>query len=127
MQNRVEWCVSRQRVFGVPVVAVNFKDCDHSFTSPEMVEFVAKGVEKSGLDYWADLSESELRKFLPTRCSKCQNSNMNEFTKEKDVLDVWFDSGASNYAVLKRNKNLKFPADVYLEGKDQVSLCVCVF
>ena len=105
---------------GVPVVALLCSNCpDGSFVSSELVEFVANGVEKYGLDFWdAEEFDFDLARFHP-ECQKCQNRDPKKFTKERSVLDVWFDSSVSNFAVLKR-RNLPLPCDVYFEGKDQV-------
>ncbi len=115
IQNRLEWCLSRQRVWGVPITAVLCKNNDSAFISPGLVEKVARGVEKEGTDYWDRVSVDEL---IPAsmQCTECGST---EFIKETDILDVWFDSGISHYAVLKQNKNLRYPADLYIEGVDQ--------
>jgi len=112
---RLEWCLSRQRVWGVPIPAALCKKCDFVFTSPEFIDAIAQGVQKHGIEYWdtADISSLLPQELL---CSKQGN---HEFVKEFDILDVWFESGVSHYAVLYGNKELSFPADLYLEGKDQ--------
>ncbi|HKC61803.1 MAG TPA: class I tRNA ligase family protein, partial [Myxococcales bacterium] len=116
VENRPDWCVSRQRSWGVPIpVAYCAKDRE-PFVSPDAMEHVARIFEQHGADAWFDKSISEL---LPrgTRCPSCQGV---EFEKETDILDVWFDSGSSWAAVLTgRWPNLRFPADLYLEGSDQ--------
>lgn len=113
--NRLEWCISRQRIWGVPIPAVICTHCDHSLASIELIEFVAQETRKHGIAYWQNASLDEL---LPKdfRCPHCKK---NGWKKEKDILDVWFDSGISHFAVLEHNTELNFPADVYLEGKDQ--------
>src|SRR5438093_1130912 len=117
VENRPDWCVSRQRSWGVPIpVAYCVKDRE-PLVSPEAMEHVARIFEQHGADAWFDKTLSEL---LPrgTRCAKC---NGTEFEKETDILDVWFDSGCSWAAVLASTRwpDLRFPADLYLEGSDQ--------
>jgi isoleucyl-tRNA synthetase len=115
VQNRPDWCISRQRAWGVPIVAFTCASCGEVLTEEPLVEHVSKIFEKGGADAWFDLSEKEL---LPpgTRCPKCKGE---EFHKETDILDVWFDSGVSYAAVCEKRSNLKSPADMYLEGSDQ--------
>lgn len=115
LEGRLEWCISRQRVWGVPIPAIICLDCDQVFTSKELVDKVAKGVEKEGIEYWDSIKISDL---LPEDFS-CKSCNSKNLKKETDILDVWFDSGVSHYAVLYHNPELAFPADMYLEGKDQ--------
>ncbi len=122
--NRTEWCLSRQKSWGVPIPAVLCQYCDQEFTSAEFIQKVAEKVEKDGIEYWDVVSIEDLNKqgFLPDEfcCAKCGNSDLNKFKKETDILDVWFDSGVSHFAVLARDKeNLGVPADLYLEGSDQ--------
>lgn len=115
IDGRLEWCLSRQRIWGVPIPAVLCSSCDFSYTSPEMINAVAAKVAEQGIEYWDLVPVTEL---LPKgfACPHCKST---EFTKEYDILDVWFDSGVSHYAVLQQNPDLAFPADIYLEGKDQ--------
>jgi len=112
---RLEWCLSRQRIWGVPIPAVLCDGCDFTYISLEMINAVAEKVAQQGIEYWDVVPVEEL---LPKglTCPTCKVAN---FKKEYDILDVWFDSGISHYAVLKHNPNLAFPADIYLEGKDQ--------
>lgn len=112
---RLEWCLSRQRVWGVPIPALLCKDCDHTYISKELADKVADNIQKEGVEYWDTVSVETLVGAGFT-CPSCNSSNM---VKETDILDVWFDSGVSHYAVLSTNKNLAFPANIYLEGKDQ--------
>lgn len=115
LEGRLEWCLSRQRVWGVPIAAVLCVKCDHAFTNKKLIDTVAENVAKEGIEYWDKVNIKDLlpKDFL---CEKCDGS---EFKKEMDILDVWFDSGVSHYAVLENNAELQFPADMYLEGKDQ--------
>ncbi|MFT6765259.1 MAG: isoleucyl-tRNA synthetase [Alteromonas naphthalenivorans] len=112
--SRYEWCLSRQRVWGTPIVAVICIGCDKEHTSPELIKIVAQGIEKEGVEYWADVDVKEV---IPAglSCSECKGT---EFKKEQDILDVWFDSGVTHTTVLKE-RGQKYPADLYLEGIDQ--------
>ncbi|MBU4425405.1 MAG: isoleucine--tRNA ligase, partial [Proteobacteria bacterium] len=113
--NRPDWCISRQRSWGVPITVFFCKECGHIVISQEIIDHVASMVEKSGADVW--FSESE-EKLLPsgTRCSEC---GADRFRKETDILDVWFDSGVSYAAVMEKRDYLDSPSDLYLEGSDQ--------
>jgi isoleucyl-tRNA synthetase len=115
IQNRPDWCISRQRAWGVPIVAFTCQRCRELLVEQRLVEHVARLFEKEGADIWFDLPAEDL---LPpgTKCPKCQGE---EFIKESDILDVWFDSGVSYAAVCEKRPNLKSPADMYLEGSDQ--------
>ncbi|HLG22599.1 MAG TPA: isoleucine--tRNA ligase [Candidatus Manganitrophaceae bacterium] len=116
MQSRPDWCVSRQRVWGVPIVAFTCLDCKEVLVSQPIADHVADQMEKEGgSDIWFSKSAEAL---LPkgTTCPKC---NGRRFQQESDILDVWFESGVSHAAVLKRRPELAWPADLYLEGSDQ--------
>lgn len=115
IDGRLEWCLSRQRIWGVPIPAVLCNNCDYSYTAPEMINAVAEKVAQQGIEYWDLVPVTEL---LPNgfACPHCKSI---DFKKEYDILDVWFDSGVSHFAVLQQNPDLAFPADIYLEGKDQ--------
>lgn len=124
VENRTEWCISRQRSWGVPIPAVICSDCEDAFLSPEYINKVAEFVAKEGVEFWDKTSVKDLvkLKILPKNfsCELCGNENLDNFEKETDILDVWFDSGVSSFAVLQKNKKeLGFPADLYLEGSDQ--------
>ena len=114
-KGRPDWCVSRQRFWGVPIPVFYCQACDEAIASPEIVNYVADIFERETADAWYSRPESEL---LPAgfKCPKCNSA---DFRKETDILDVWFDSGSSCVAVLETRENLYFPADVYLEGGDQ--------
>jgi isoleucyl-tRNA synthetase len=111
---RPDWCISRQRAWGVPIVAFYCNNCGEILLSDKVIEHVASLVEKEGADIWFLWEE---KKLLPpdTRCEKCGGTS---FRKEEDIIDVWFDSGVS-WAALLEKKRLGFPADLYLEGSDQ--------
>jgi isoleucyl-tRNA synthetase len=116
MENRPDWCISRQRVWGVPIVAFTCLDCKEVLFSKEIADHVAIQMEREGgSDIWFSKSAEAL---LPkgTTCKKCKG---NRFRQENDILDVWFESGVSHSAVLKRRQELSWPADLYLEGSDQ--------
>lgn len=115
VENRPDWCISRQRAWGVPITLFQCKKCKQIITDKAVIDNVVKEVEKAGADVWFEKSVKEL---LPEgyKCPKCNSS---EFLKETDILDVWFDSGVSHAAVLEADKRLSWPADLYLEGSDQ--------
>jgi isoleucyl-tRNA synthetase len=114
--HRPDWTISRQRVWGMPIIAFYCERCEAVLVSEALVEHVARIFrEGHGADEWHARSAREL---LPpgTRCSKCGGE---AFRKETDILDVWFDSGCSHAAVLETRPELRWPADLYLEGSDQ--------
>ncbi len=115
METRPDWCISRQRAWGVPITLIKCKKCGNIQFSREFVEKVAENVEKEGTDVWF---EKKVEDFLPSNFT-CERCGGKEFEKEMDILDVWFDSGVSHAAVLEERKELKWPADIYLEGSDQ--------
>jgi len=112
---RPDWCLSRQRYWGVPLPIFYCKNCGEPLMSEESIDAVRDLVLREGSDAWYIKKEEEI---LPesTECHKCKGK---EFIKEKDILDVWFDSGVSHEAVLRVRKKLSWPADLYLEGSDQ--------
>ena len=114
ISTRPDWCLSRQRVWGVPLIAFTCRSCNENLLSPAVIHHVADLFEEKGADIWF---ESDVRALLPegTECSKC---GAKDFEKGNDILDVWFDSGASHAAVLEK-RNLSWPCDLYLEGSDQ--------
>ena len=110
--NRPDWCVSRQRAWGVPITLFTCDDCGEFINSRELFERIADGVEKNGADFWFE-SEDLLPEGTVCQCG-CK-----EFSRENDILDVWFDSGVSHAAVIESNPELSWPTDLYLEGSDQ--------
>jgi isoleucyl-tRNA synthetase len=110
--NRPDWCLSRQRVWGVPIPGFTCKACKRVLADPIVIEHVAKLVEEQGADVWFQKSAAEL---MPNSTTCACGSH--EFEKERDILDVWFESGVSYAAVLKPRR--WWPADLYLEGSDQ--------
>lgn len=115
--SRTDWCISRQRVWGVPIPVFYCKDCGEVIVTPATIENLAKIFEKESSDIWA---KDEAKYLLPTafKCPKCGGRH---FAKEKDIMDVWFDSGITHRAVVeKRFKELgHLPVEMYLEGSDQ--------
>jgi len=115
VETRPEWCLSRQRYWGVPIPIVRCKNCTGV---PFVKESKAKILElfgKEGADAWFSYKAED---FLPpgVQCPKCHKS---DFEKETDIIDVWFDSGVSHQAVLRQDAGLHYPAELYLEGSDQ--------
>ena len=115
IENRPDWCVSRQRSWGVPITVFYCAACGEALADGKTMHHVADLFEKGGSDLWY---EKEVEELLPigSLCAKCGHA---QFTRESDILDVWFDSGVSHAAVLERRGNLAAPADLYLEGSDQ--------
>ncbi len=112
---RPDWCLSRQRLWGVPIPIFYCAGCGKPVITKETVAHAEALVRERGADVWLEKTEKEL---LPDgfRCPFCGDGG---FRKEKDILDVWFDSGVSHLAVLKERDGLRWPADLYLEGSDQ--------
>jgi isoleucyl-tRNA synthetase len=115
IENRPDWCVSRQRAWGVPIAVFYCEKCDALLLDEQVMQGVYQLFEEHGADIWFEKDVSEL---LPhdTQCKACGGRH---FIKETDILDVWFDSGVSHAAVLEQRSYLRWPADLYLEGSDQ--------
>jgi isoleucyl-tRNA synthetase len=115
IENRPDWCISRQRAWGVPITLLYCRECGKVVFTQEIMDHVIKLVAESGADIWFMASEEDL---VPpgARCDRCGGDR---FKKETDILDVWFDSGVSYAAVMERRDYLESPADLYLEGSDQ--------
>jgi isoleucyl-tRNA synthetase len=115
IENRPDWCVSRQRSWGVPITAFSCTACGEYVADGNLMDHIAGIFKEHSSDVWFDWSANQL---LPagTTCPKC---GAEAFEKENDILDVWFDSGVSHAAVLEPNPQLTSPADMYLEGSDQ--------
>lgn len=114
VRDRSDWCISRQRTWGVPIPIVYCKDCGKPIVNDETIKAIADMFRKEGSDSWWTKEVSE---FIPASV-KCE-CGCGEFTKEYDIMDVWFDSGVSHTAVMEQHEGLTWPADLYLEGADQ--------
>jgi len=115
INERNDWCVSRQRNWGVPIPIFYCEKCGKPIITEETIEIIAKLFGERGSNAWYEMSAAEI---LPEGFS-CPDCGHTEFTKETDIMDVWFDSGSTHAAVLDARDELKFPADIYLEGGDQ--------
>ncbi len=117
IEARPDWCISRQRQWGVPIMALLCESCGDAWQDSAWMKDMADRFAKhsTGCDYWYETDISEI---IPEglTCAKCGG---NHWKKETDILDVWFDSGTSFAAVVEQRKELSFPADLYLEGSDQ--------
>ncbi|MEL4235815.1 isoleucine--tRNA ligase [Lactobacillus amylovorus] len=114
IKDRGDWVISRQRAWGVPL-PIFYAEDGTPIVTPETIEHIAKIFEKEGSNAWYTHTAKEL---LPDDFTS-EHSPNGEFTKEKDILDVWFDSGSSWSGVMEKRDGLHFPADLYLEGSDQ--------
>lgn len=115
VRDRGDWCISRQRTWGVPIPIFYCEACHKTVINDETISHLQEIFAREGSEAWFARPASEL---LPPGfvCPDCQGSN---FTKENDTMDVWFDSGSSHLAVLENRPELRWPADLYLEGSDQ--------
>jgi isoleucyl-tRNA synthetase len=115
IEARPDWCISRQRVWGVPIIVFYCHDCSEPFTDKDVLERIVEEFRQHTADVWYSRTAEEL--MGPGKhCAKCGGAS---FRKETDILDVWFDSGSSHLAVLNRTYDLPWPADMYIEGGDQ--------
>jgi len=115
IENRPDWCISRQRAWGVPITIIYCENCEALHINQEIVDQIFARFETHGADIWF---EKEAAEFLPDG-AECRECGHQKFVKETDILDVWFESGVSHAAVLEDRDYLKWPADLYLEGSDQ--------
>ena len=115
LEARPDWCISRQRSWGVPIPAVYCKECNEVILSQELCEHVAAVFETDGSDAWYTREPMQL---VPPNLT-CPRCGGRDFSREEDILDVWFDSGISHAAVVERDPRLGGVADMYLEGSDQ--------
>jgi isoleucyl-tRNA synthetase len=115
VENRPDWCISRQRLWGVPITVFYCAKCKNEVMTQEIMDYLVGLVDKDGADVWF---EKEPKDLMPkhTTCPHCHST---EFTKEINILDVWFDSGVTHAAVLEKRPDLSSPCDMYLEGSDQ--------
>jgi len=115
VKDRPDWCISRQRAWGVPITVFICNQCETPLMTREIADRLVGLFAKEGADVWFKKDISEL---LPSG-QKCGNCGSESFKKETDILDVWFDSGVSHEAVLMKRARHQRPADMYLEGSDQ--------
>ncbi|MBP1739145.1 MAG: ileS, partial [Deltaproteobacteria bacterium] len=115
IENRPDWCISRQRAWGVPITLFHCLECGKPLLSQKIVDHLVGLVEKSGADIWFIEPEEKL---MPAG-SRCEHCGSERFKKETDILDVWFDSGVSYAACMEARDYLESPSDLYLEGSDQ--------
>ncbi len=117
VENRPDWCISRQRTWGVPIIALLCEDCNEAWHDAAWAKEIAERFAKhpTGCDYWF---ETDLSAVVPAGL-KCPACGSTHWKKETDILDVWFDSGTSFAAVCEQRPECTFPADMYLEGSDQ--------
>ncbi|MGM0507616.1 MAG: isoleucine--tRNA ligase [Fusobacteriota bacterium] len=115
LEDRPDWCISRQRIWGVPIPVFYCEKCNQEIINKETVARVIEKVKKEGTDTWIKSTPEELLGDL-AKCPECGETHLR---KEDNIMDVWFDSGSSHRAVLETRENLSWPADLYLEGSDQ--------
>lgn len=115
VENRPDWCISRQRNWGVPLTVISCRECGEVVKSEDVARKVDTIFQKEGADSWFSRDVAD---FLPEDGVVC-SCGSSDFEKEEDILDVWFDSGVSHAAVLELREELRAPADLYLEGSDQ--------
>ena len=115
--NRPDWCISRQRMWGVPIVALLCESCGEAWFDADWAYGIVEKFANypTGCDYWFDTPIEDIAPKGLT-CPHCQGTS---WKKETDILDVWFDSGTSFAAVVERRPECRYPADMYLEGSDQ--------
>ena len=115
VENRPDWCLSRQRYWGVPIPIIRCESCGKDFVS-ETKDKIVELFKQYGADIWFEKKHEDFFQNKPTCCEKLQNQQLK---MEEDIIDVWFDSGVSHQAVLKKSNELAYPANLYLEGSDQ--------
>ena len=114
VRDRSDWCISRQRTWGVPIPIIYCKDCGKPIVNETTIDAISELFRKEGSDAWYI---RDLKEFIPESV-KCE-CGCGEFEKETDIMDVWFDSGCTHAGVVSEREDLSFPADLYLEGADQ--------
>jgi len=123
MKSRKEWCLSRQRHWGIPIPALICTKCEHPYLTAQLIRQIAEGVAGRGVEYWDEVTIDDMNKNGmfgdQLTCEKCGNNDLELFKKEYDILDVWFASGVSHDVLKVLWPEFKLPADLYLEGSDQ--------
>jgi len=114
IENRPDWCLSRQRTWGVPITVFYCEKCNEPLVSPALMRRVADEFEKEGIEAWYRHEPAHF-----TKGEKCGSCGGQDFRREQDILDVWWDSGVSWAAVAEHGRNSEFPVSLYLEGSDQ--------
>ena len=115
VRDRSDWCISRQRTWGVPIPAFYCKKCGKYHITDATIKAVSDLFRREGSDAWYKYEAG--RSSPPARCA--ENCGSTEWTKDTDIMDVWFDSGSTWSAVLGERPELRYPADLYMEGADQ--------
>ena len=115
VRDRSDWCISRQRVWGVPIPIIYCKECGKPIINDDTIHAIADTFRKEGSDAWF---AKDIKEIIPEGI-ECPDCHCHEFRKETDIMDVWFDSGVSHASVLGDNPEMRWPADLYLEGSDQ--------
>ncbi len=117
VHQRPDWCLSRQRVWGVPIPAFHCTKCDATILNETTIDHIRTIVNTEGIEVWYTYTAEQL---LPAgfTCPEC-NAPVSKIEKENNILDVWFDSGVSHFAVCEKRDELQSPADMYIEGSDQ--------
>ena len=115
MEDRPDWCISRQRAWGIPIPTLYCEDCSHELLSDEVIARAIELVRANSTGAWFTTPIEDL---VPVG-TKCRQCGSGRFRREQDIFDVWFESGSSHAAVLKTRPELRWPADLYLEGHDQ--------
>ncbi len=116
VRDRNDWCISRQRTWGVPIPIFYCKDCGKEIINDETIAIISELFKKKGSDAWFAMTPAEMLAGHDIKCPDCGHT---DFDKETDTMDVWFDSGSSHAAVLQTRDDLSWPADLYIEGNDQ--------
>lgn len=117
LKDRNDWCISRQRVWGVPIPIMYCEDCGKELINDDSIASIVKLVKEQGTNIWYEMTAEEIIatfKEKPVCLCGCE-----KYIKETDIMDVWFDSGTTHFSVLGEGTDLEWPADMYLEGNDQ--------